>query len=163
MAYHRRLKRRAERHSRCSSTPDIWDHYTRARLNSAEDFANALLDKPHTADVRAVERSEFHVADAAALLATDPAATLYIAAILSPPRTKCTLGNSPRHGTWSVREKLVCCGCGTRGSYPQLVFFNAGEPPTIGRSAQTSLLSIQKLHPDLQDKSLGHSSRLSSR
>jgi hypothetical protein len=122
-----------------------------------------LLDKPHTADVRAVERSEFHVADAAALLATDPAATLYIAAILSPPRTKCTLGNSPRHGTWSVRRKLVCCGCGTRGSYPQLVFSNAGEPPTIGRSAQTSLLSIQKLHPDLQDKSLDHSSRLSSR
>ena len=31
-----------------------------------------LLDKPHTADVRAVERSEFHVADAAALLASDP-------------------------------------------------------------------------------------------
>ena len=28
-----------------------------------------LLDKAHTADVRAVERSEFHVADAAALLA----------------------------------------------------------------------------------------------
>ena len=42
-----------------------------------------LLDKPHTADVRAVERSEFHVADAAALLASDPAATLYIAAILA--------------------------------------------------------------------------------
>ena len=42
-----------------------------------------LLDKPHTADVRAVERSEFHVADVAALLASDPAATLYIAAILA--------------------------------------------------------------------------------
>ena len=42
-----------------------------------------LLDKPHTADVRAVERSEFHVADGATLLASDPAATLYIAAILA--------------------------------------------------------------------------------
>jgi CRP/FNR family transcriptional regulator, cyclic AMP receptor protein len=42
-----------------------------------------LLDKPHTADVRALERSEFHVADAATLLASDPAATLYIAAILA--------------------------------------------------------------------------------
>src|SRR5215212_2573027 len=41
-----------------------------------------LLDKPHTADVRAVERSEFSIADAATLL-TDPAATLYIAAILA--------------------------------------------------------------------------------
>ena len=42
-----------------------------------------LLDKPHTADVRALERSEFNVADAATLLSADPAATLYIAAILA--------------------------------------------------------------------------------
>jgi CRP/FNR family cyclic AMP-dependent transcriptional regulator len=42
----------------------------------------ALLDKPHTADVRALERSEFSVADATTLL-TSPAATLYIAAILA--------------------------------------------------------------------------------
>jgi len=40
------------------------------------------LDKPHTADVRALERSEFSVADATTLL-TSPAATLYIAAILA--------------------------------------------------------------------------------
>ena len=44
---------------------------------------SALLDTPHTADVRALERSEFIVADAAALLAGDAAATLYIAAILA--------------------------------------------------------------------------------
>ena len=42
-----------------------------------------LLDKPHTADVRALERSEFNVADGATLLGSDPAATLYIAAILA--------------------------------------------------------------------------------
>ena len=42
-----------------------------------------LLDRPHTADVRAVERSEFSIADAATLLTSDPAATLYIAAILA--------------------------------------------------------------------------------
>jgi CRP/FNR family cyclic AMP-dependent transcriptional regulator len=42
-----------------------------------------LLDKPHTADVRALERSEFNVADAATLLASNPAVTLYIAAILA--------------------------------------------------------------------------------
>jgi CRP/FNR family transcriptional regulator, cyclic AMP receptor protein len=42
-----------------------------------------LLDKPHTADVRAVERSVFSVADGATLLTSDPAATLYIAAILA--------------------------------------------------------------------------------
>src|SRR5215213_7270487 len=42
-----------------------------------------LLDKPHTADVRALERSEFNVADAATLLASDPTAALYITAILA--------------------------------------------------------------------------------
>ena len=43
----------------------------------------ALLDQPHTADVRALERSEFNVADAATLLASDPTAALYVAAILA--------------------------------------------------------------------------------
>jgi len=43
----------------------------------------ALLDQPHTADVRALERSAFTVADAATLLAGDPAAALYVAAILA--------------------------------------------------------------------------------
>jgi CRP/FNR family transcriptional regulator, cyclic AMP receptor protein len=42
-----------------------------------------LLDKPHTADVRALEPSEFHVADAPALLATDGTVTLYVAALLA--------------------------------------------------------------------------------
>ena len=44
---------------------------------------SVLLDKPHTADVRALETSQFHVADAAALLAQDPTALLYVAAILA--------------------------------------------------------------------------------
>lgn len=42
-----------------------------------------LLDKPHTADMRALERSEFHVADAGVLLAEDPTAVVYVAAILA--------------------------------------------------------------------------------
>lgn len=42
-----------------------------------------LLDRPHTADVRAVERSELHVADAASLLAGDRAALLYVSTILA--------------------------------------------------------------------------------
>jgi CRP/FNR family transcriptional regulator, cyclic AMP receptor protein len=44
---------------------------------------SALLDQPHTADVRALETSEFHVANADALLAHDPIALLYVAAILA--------------------------------------------------------------------------------
>ena len=43
---------------------------------------SALLDQPHSADVRALTSSQFHVADAAALL-QDPAALLYVSAILA--------------------------------------------------------------------------------
>jgi CRP-like cAMP-binding protein len=42
-----------------------------------------LLNQSHTADIRALETSRFHVADAAALLAQDPIALLYVAAILA--------------------------------------------------------------------------------
>lgn len=42
-----------------------------------------LLDQPHTADVRALEQSEFHMADAATVLANDATITLYVAAILA--------------------------------------------------------------------------------
>jgi len=42
-----------------------------------------LLDQPHTAEVRTVQPSEFHVADAPMLLAADPTVALYVAAILA--------------------------------------------------------------------------------
>ena len=42
---------------------------------------SALLDLPHTADVHAVETSQFHVADAA-LLVQDPIVLLYVAGVL---------------------------------------------------------------------------------
>src|SRR5262249_36918145 len=44
---------------------------------------SALLDQPHTADVIAVEPSQFHVADAAAFLVHDPTALLYVATTLA--------------------------------------------------------------------------------
>ncbi len=43
---------------------------------------SALLDQPHSADVRALKTSEFHVADAAVLL-QDPAALLYVTMVLA--------------------------------------------------------------------------------
>lgn len=43
---------------------------------------SALLDQPHTADVRALEDSRFHVAEAA-LLGKDPIALLHVARILA--------------------------------------------------------------------------------
>src|SRR5437660_9216670 len=42
-----------------------------------------LLDQPHTADVRALEESEFYVADAPSILAGDPTVALYVTAILA--------------------------------------------------------------------------------
>jgi CRP-like cAMP-binding protein len=43
---------------------------------------SVLLDQPHTADVRALEASQFHVADAA-ILSVDPIALLYVATVLA--------------------------------------------------------------------------------
>ena len=42
-----------------------------------------LMDQPHTADVRATEEFEFHVADAGMLRSGDPTVSLYLAAILA--------------------------------------------------------------------------------
>jgi CRP/FNR family cyclic AMP-dependent transcriptional regulator len=44
---------------------------------------SVLLDQPHSADVHALERSEFHVADARALLTQDPIAIFYVATVLA--------------------------------------------------------------------------------
>jgi CRP/FNR family transcriptional regulator, cyclic AMP receptor protein len=44
---------------------------------------SALLGQPHGADVLTVAASEFHVADAAALLGQDPAALLYVTMVLA--------------------------------------------------------------------------------
>jgi CRP/FNR family transcriptional regulator, cyclic AMP receptor protein len=44
---------------------------------------SVLLDQPHAADVRAVEISQFYVADAATLLAENPIAALYVATVLA--------------------------------------------------------------------------------
>jgi CRP-like cAMP-binding protein len=44
---------------------------------------SVLLDEPHTAELRALATSEFHVADAADLLARDPMALLYVATLLA--------------------------------------------------------------------------------
>ena len=44
---------------------------------------SVLLDQPHTAEVRAVEPSQFYVADGATVLSTDPIALLYVATVLA--------------------------------------------------------------------------------
>jgi len=42
-----------------------------------------LLDQPHTADVLALETSQFHVAEATSLLTHNPIAVLYVATVLA--------------------------------------------------------------------------------
>jgi CRP-like cAMP-binding protein len=44
---------------------------------------SVLLDQPHTADVRALETSQFHLANATMLLVQNPIAVLYIATVLA--------------------------------------------------------------------------------
>ena len=44
---------------------------------------SVLLERPHTADVRALKTSQFHVVDEASLFMQDPIALLYIAAVLA--------------------------------------------------------------------------------
>jgi CRP/FNR family transcriptional regulator, cyclic AMP receptor protein len=44
---------------------------------------SVLLDQPHSADVRALEVSQFQVADAATILRVDPVALLYVATVLA--------------------------------------------------------------------------------
>jgi CRP-like cAMP-binding protein len=44
---------------------------------------SVLLNQPHTAEVRALEASQFHVADGAATLRIDPIALLYVATVLA--------------------------------------------------------------------------------
>ena len=44
---------------------------------------SVLLNQPHTADVRALETSQFHIANATTLLAQNPIAVLYVATTLA--------------------------------------------------------------------------------
>ena len=44
---------------------------------------SVLLDQPHTADVHVLETSQFHIANATALLAQNSIAALYVATVLA--------------------------------------------------------------------------------
>ena len=78
---------------------------------------SAILDQPHTADVRTLEQSEFYVADAPAILAGDPTVALYVAAILA---RRLDAANR-----WLVAVKRQV---------------RAGEPPSvIGKAAKSRL------------------------
>lgn len=69
---------------------------------------SALLDQPHAADVRALETSEFHVADATTLLTQNPIAVLYVATMLAHRL------NGANHALIQLKQQLL-----------------TGEPPSV--------------------------------
>jgi CRP-like cAMP-binding protein len=69
---------------------------------------SVLLDQPHAADVRALETSEFHVADAATVLTQNPIAVLYVATMLAHRL------NGANHALIQLKNQLL-----------------TGEPPNV--------------------------------
>jgi CRP-like cAMP-binding protein len=62
---------------------------------------SVLLDQPHAADVRALETSEFHVADATTLLTQNPIAVLYVATMLAQRL------NGANHALVQLKQQLL--------------------------------------------------------
>ena len=62
---------------------------------------SVLLDQPHAADVRALETSEFHVADATTLLTQNPIAVLYVAKMLAQRL------NGANHALIQLKQQLL--------------------------------------------------------
>jgi CRP-like cAMP-binding protein len=101
---------------------------------------SVLLDQPHMADVRALESSQFHVANAATLLEQNPMAVLYVATLLARRldganhalielKSQITMGESHKvvAKTVSKMEELLAV------SYASLVY--AGYPYDPFRAA----------------------------
>ena len=83
---------------------------------------SVLLDQPHTADVRALEVSQFHVADAATILRVDPIALLYVATVLAQRLDDVANGAGipslirawARNGSQRLARLEFCAGSGRR-------------------------------------------------
>ena len=108
---------------------------------------SVLLDKPHTADMRALEASQFHVADAASLLAQDATALQYIAAILArrldgANQTLIEMKHQLQAGqphsvigkTIEEMEERLCAGGASLVGYP----FDPFAPDALGQAMRGS-------------------------
>lgn len=100
---------------------------------------SVLLDQPHAADVRALERSQFHIANAATLLEQNPMAVLYVATVLAHRldganhaliQLKSQLKTGESHNvvakTVSKMEELLSCASLVYAGYPYDPFRSAG-------------------------------------
>jgi CRP-like cAMP-binding protein len=99
---------------------------------------SVLLDKPHAADVRALESSQFHVANAVTLLEQNPMAALYVATVLAHRleganhaliQLKSQLKTGEPHNvvakTVSKMEELLAASSLVYAGYPYDPFRNA--------------------------------------
>ena len=84
------------------------------RRNAVFGELSLLLDQPHMADVRALETSQFHVADVKLLAAQDPTLLIHVAAILahrldSITRTliKMKIEGAEHSSSTSIEEALL--------------------------------------------------------
>jgi CRP/FNR family transcriptional regulator, cyclic AMP receptor protein len=71
---------------------------------------SVLLDQPHTADVRALEACQFHVADAATTLRIDPIALLYVATVLAQRLDSANKALLDLNGGETLRSMAWCAG-----------------------------------------------------
>ena len=62
---------------------------------------SVLLDQPHAADVRALETSQFYLADASTLLSQNPIAVLYVATMLAHRL------NGANHALIQLKQQLL--------------------------------------------------------
>jgi CRP/FNR family transcriptional regulator, cyclic AMP receptor protein len=93
---------------------------------------SVLLDQPHTADVRALEASLFHVADAATLIRVEPFALLYVATVVARrledannvviQLKRQVEASEPRSAVGKTVEKMerLLSGIGAYAAYPSI-------------------------------------------
>jgi CRP/FNR family cyclic AMP-dependent transcriptional regulator len=93
---------------------------------------SALLGEPHTADVRALAPTTFHVGEAARLLRTDPTTALYVATIMAKRMVgsnralievkKQLESDQPRNAIGKMLDRIIQ----GYGPYPDSDYYGAG-------------------------------------
>jgi hypothetical protein len=110
---------------------------------------SVLLDQPHTADVRALEASQFHVADAAAILRVDPIALLYVATVLAQRLDSANRGLLELKRQVQAGESHACGGggFGWRTLLPFLRRAPVVAAVGVGAYVGSVVATLAALHP----------------
>ena len=132
----------------------------------------ALLDQPHSADVRALAPSTFYVADGRTILRVDPIATLYVAVVLAQASRPSTIswsrrkatgaGRSARHLMRETLENIGHCAVRCRSTRQKHSTIVArldepeGMPPQQSRQRRRRLIRLGRLEPRLAEEWEAH-------